>query len=168
MGAPIPIRYCSACGSKVRRQEAFGRTRPVCTACGRVHFQDPKVAATTLVLKDDRVLLVRRAQNPARGRWTLPGGFIDAGEDPAAAAERECLEETGLEVRVVGLVDVIYDDEHDEGVGIVIVYRAEIRGGRLSAQDDAESAAFFRPESLPPLAFKATKAALRSWLDTAA
>ena len=57
----------------------------------------PKVAAGVVLIDADRVLLVRRVNEPYRGRWTLPAGFVDAGEDPRRAAERECLEETGLQ-----------------------------------------------------------------------
>ena len=61
-----------------------------------------------LVEDDGQVLLVRRANEPQRGLWTLPAGFVDAGEDPVLAAERECLEETGLRVKITGLLDVIF------------------------------------------------------------
>jgi len=54
------------------------------------------VAVAVLIERDGKVLLVRRANTPQKGMWTLPAGFVDAGEDPAQAAERECLEETGL------------------------------------------------------------------------
>ena len=57
----------------------FGRERPVCPQCGWIHFADPKVAAAVLIEKDGRVLLVRRTNEPFRGLWTLPAGFINAG-----------------------------------------------------------------------------------------
>ena len=63
-----------------------------------IHFFDPKVAAAVLVERDGHVLLVRRVGEPFRGLWTLPAGFINSGDDPAEAAARERLEETGLSV----------------------------------------------------------------------
>lgn len=102
------------------------------------------------------MLLVRRSNDPQRGLWTLPAGFLDAGEDPARAAERECLEETGLQVQVVDLVDVMGGQEHARGAHILIVYRAEIVSGELRAGDDADRAAFFSRDQLPPLAFATT------------
>lgn len=86
----------------------------------------------------------------------MPAGFVDAGEDPAHAAERECLEETSLQVRVTALMDVIAGREHPHGADIIIVYRGEIVGGELCAGDDADQADFFDRLHLPPLAFKAT------------
>lgn len=142
----------------------FGKPRPVCSGCGHIHFQDPKVAAAALVIQDNQVLLARRANEPSRGLWTLPAGFVDAGEDPAKAAQRECLEETGLTVRVHQLVDVIAGREHPAGADIVIVYLAEVIEGELQPGDDADQAQFFPAGNLPPLAFKATHKALDHWL----
>lgn len=138
----------------------FGKPRPVCPACGFIHFSDPKVAAGVLVEENGAVLLVRRINEPQQGLWSIPAGFIDADEDPRAAAARECREETGLEVRISGLVGVIGGREHERGADIVIVYRAEISGGQLQAGDDADRAIFFPRASLPPLAFRATRIVL--------
>ncbi|HRJ75091.1 MAG TPA: NUDIX domain-containing protein, partial [Anaerolineales bacterium] len=95
--------------------EKFGKIRPVCPQCGFIYFQDPKVAAAVLIEKDSRVLLVRRVNEPFRGLWTLPAGFINADEDPAEAAARECLEETGLVVKIKNVLDVIAGREHERG-----------------------------------------------------
>jgi 8-oxo-dGTP diphosphatase len=85
---------------------------------------------------------------------------VDAFEDPARAAERECLEETGLVVKVTSLLDVIAGREHPRGADMVIVYCAEMQGGELKAGDDADEAGFFALEQLPPLAFEATRRVL--------
>lgn len=166
MSPPPAIKFCTQCGQPVEIRVEFGKPRPVCSACGHIHFQDPKVAAAALVIRDDRVLLVRRVNEPARGQWTLPAGFVDAGEDPARAAERECLEETGLKVHVRQLVDVIGGREHPAGADIVILYSAEVIEGDLKPGDDADRARYFSPEELPALAFKATHTALDHWLGS--
>ncbi len=118
------------------------------------------MAAGVLVEKDDQVLLVRRVNDPQRGLWSFPAGFVNAYEDPARAAERECLEETGLVVRATRLADLISGREHPRGADIVLVYEAEITGGQLAAGDDADQAAYFARDRLPPLAFRATRKAL--------
>jgi ADP-ribose pyrophosphatase YjhB (NUDIX family) len=104
--------------------------------------------------------LVRRTGEPFRGLWTLPAGFVDAGEDPARAAERECFEETGLSVRVRRVLDVIGGREHERGADFVIIYQADVLGGSLSPNDDADAVEWFEPGNLPPLAFSATRKAL--------
>jgi 8-oxo-dGTP diphosphatase len=140
--------------------DRFGRQREVCPNCGWIHFADPKVAAAILLEQDGRVLLVRRVNEPFRGMWTLPAGFVDADEDPARAAERECLEETGLTVRAVSVIDVIAGREHPRGADFVIVYRGEVVSGALQAADDADLAEWFTRDQLPSLAFRATVAVL--------
>lgn len=152
-----PIRFCPYCGTATEVRFLFGANRAVCPTCGWKHFDDPKVAAAVLVWVDGLVLLNRRVNEPQRGKWSLPAGFVDAYEDPARAAERECLEETGLQVHVTGLVDVIAGREHSHGADIFIVYTAEIIGGMLQAGDDADDVGFFPLEHLPPLAFETTR-----------
>jgi ADP-ribose pyrophosphatase YjhB (NUDIX family) len=115
------------------------------------------VAAAVLIEQDGRVLLVRRVNEPYRGLWTLPAGFVDAGEDPARAAERECLEETGLSVRVKYVLDVIAGREHERGADIIIAYQGEVLSGTLSPGDDADAVKWFTRDTLPPLAFAATR-----------
>jgi 8-oxo-dGTP diphosphatase len=144
------------CGARLALAERFGRLRPVCAACGWIYFADPKVAVAALIEQEERVLLARRANDPQRGLWTLPAGFVDAGEHPARAVEREVLEETGLVGRVTALLDVLYGLEHPRGAHILIVYRLEITGGELHSGDDVDQVAFFARDALPPLAFQTT------------
>ncbi len=148
------------CGAPLELQPKFGMPRPTCPTCGWIYFADPKVAAAALVEQDGRVLLTRRVNEPHQGEWSLPAGFVDAGEDPSRAAERECLEETGLRVRVTALIDVVAGREHDRGADIVILYRAVVVGGELRPGDDADQVGFFKRDALPPLAFQATRRAL--------
>jgi 8-oxo-dGTP diphosphatase len=131
-----------------------------CPACNWVYFEDPKVAVGVLVETKKGVLLVQRANEPGRGLWSVPAGFVDAYEDPARAAERECLEETGLRVAVDRLLGVIAGREHPHGADMLVAYRASVLGGVLCAGDDASQAAFFPRGALPALAFRATRAIL--------
>lgn len=158
-----PVNFCMVCGQQLEEREAFGRLRPACSACGYIHFEDPKVAVGVLVERDGQVLLVRRVNVPGQGEWTLPAGFIDAGEDPRVAAERECREETGLQIRVGELLDVLYALEHPRGASIFIVYRGQITGGAMNANDDVDQVGFFSADDLPPLAFSTTAQILERW-----
>jgi ADP-ribose pyrophosphatase YjhB (NUDIX family) len=158
--ADVEFNYCPRCGTKVNYENLYGKVRPVCPQCKWIHFVDPKVAAAVLIEQDGRVLLVRRAGEPFRGLWTLPAGFINGGEDPAEAAARECLEETGLSVHINGILDIISGKEHPRGADFIIVYHAEVTGGQLHPDDDADAAEWFVRENLPPLAFRATQIVL--------
>ena len=163
----LELNYCPRCGRALEDREAFGRVRRFCPACELVIFRDHKVAAGVLVAHEGQVLLVRRAAGPRQGFWSFPAGFVEFGEHPAVAAVRECREETGLEVEITGLLDVI-GPEPDGAASIVIVYCARPVGGELEAADDAGQAAFFTfdGDKLPPLAFRATRVALDKWRDS--
>jgi ADP-ribose pyrophosphatase YjhB (NUDIX family) len=151
------VKFCPLCGTEVQSSFRAGRLRPVCPFCGWVFFPDPKVAVVMVLMQADKVLLTRRVNTPQQGYWTFPGGFVDAGEDPVHAAERECLEETGLRVKVLKLLDVLSGQEHPRGSNILIVYLGQILAGEVRPGDDADRAEFFKLEKLPPLAFRSTQ-----------
>lgn len=130
------------------------RPVPVCTGCGRLHHLDPKVGVGAVVRDaEGRLLLVRRGVPPARGRWALPAGYVDADEDPREAAAREVLEETGLRVRCGEVVDVY---PGGGGASFFLAFAAELVGGTLAAADDVLDAGFFALDDLPELAFAST------------
>jgi 8-oxo-dGTP diphosphatase len=156
-----PIRYCPRCGKAVEDQVKFGKMRRVCPACGYVHFANPKVAVVTFLNQNREILLVKRGVDPERGKWALPGGFVDLGEDPQLAAVREAEEETGLTVEITGLLDVTFPPN---GV-IVISYAGKVIGGTLCAADDVEACCWFKPDDLPDLAFDSTRRLIGLWID---
>lgn len=160
-----PIRFCPQCGTPIETQITFGAERPTCPNCGYVHFYDPKVAVIAFVTQEDAVLLVKRGVDPEKGKWALPAGYVNYGEDPQAAVIRETLEETGLAIKVTGLLDVMhYVANH---AVIVIIYEGMVIGGELCAGDDAVDAAWFTDETLPPdVAFESTRKTLAKWRKT--
>jgi ADP-ribose pyrophosphatase YjhB (NUDIX family) len=108
------------------------------------------------VVKDGKVLLVRRGNEPGKGKWSLPGGRIRFGERSEEAALREMREETGLEVRlrrVVDVVDVFWRSEMGELLEhfVIVDFEAEVIGGELRPADDALDARWFSPEELKGL-----------------
>jgi 8-oxo-dGTP diphosphatase len=135
-----------------------GRPRRACTNCDFIHFTDPKVGVGVLVMHEGKLLLVQRIMKPEIGKWSIPAGFLDYGEDPKETAVREVLEETNLEVEITGLVDVYYNPDAitQGGASIFILYNATLIRGTLKAGDDAEAAQFFGPDELPELAFTST------------
>ena len=148
--------FCAGCGGRLGPE----RPHPVCTSCCRPAYRDPKVGAG-VVVRDDagRLLLVRRSVSPGRGLWSLPAGYVDADEDPRAAAAREALEETGLVVEVGAIIDVY---PGGGGASFFLAFSAVVVGGTLAPGDDASDAAFFADGQLPELAFASTAAAVRA------
>ncbi len=136
----------------------------MCTACEFVFYLDPKVAVGTIIrMPDSRLVLVRRAIEPGYGLWVFPGGYVDRGEELAAAAIREAREESGLDVSLDGLVNIY---SYAGTAPIIVVYAATALGGELCADDECLEARLFEPDTIPwdELAFRSTSEALRDYL----
>lgn len=102
-----------------------------------------------------RFLLVRRGNEPSRGRWSVPGGRVEPGESDAAATGREVLEETGLHVVVGDLVGSVERDSPDGGIYVIRDYRCTPLDGTdpsaVRAGDDADDAGWFTAEQMRTL-----------------
>lgn len=159
--APEEIAYCPRCATPLVTHLVGDKPRRVCPECGYIHFTDPKVGVGVLVAHEGKILLVRRTMNPERGKWSIPAGFLDHGDDPQATAIRETLEETNLHVAIEELLDVYHNPPQQGGASIFILYRARLLGGQLRPGDDADAAAFFAPDELPEIAFASTRAAIQ-------
>jgi len=153
-------RFCPACAYPLAAREAAGRLRPACLRCGRVVYYDPKVAATCIVERQGKVLMIRRGIQPGMGLWSIPGGYVDRGEVVEEAAAREVTEETGLEVKVERLVGLF--SELGQPV-IVASFAARETGGRLEAGPETLDVGFFPLDGLPPLAFPRDNEILALW-----
>jgi ADP-ribose pyrophosphatase YjhB (NUDIX family) len=114
---------------------------------GREYPRYPLVGVGAVVINNGKVLLVRRGNEPGRGKFSIPGGMVEAGEDPKVAVVRELEEETGLKGEVRLLLGVYQYVERD-GDGnvryhfILLDYLVEVKGGSLRASSDAEEAVF--------------------------
>lgn len=159
--APEEIAFCPHCGGSLKTRLVSDKPRRACPECGYIHFTDPKVGVGVLVVRHGKVLLVRRAMEPELGKWSIPAGYLDRGEDPKETAVREAQEETGLKVVIEGLVDVYYNPPQQGGASVFVLYRANLVGGLARAGDDADAVGFFGPDELPELAFASTHAAIR-------
>jgi 8-oxo-dGTP diphosphatase len=139
------------------------RLRSTCPACGRIQWRNAKPCAGALVIRNGKVLLVRRKIEPFRGYWDIPGGFCEVDEHPTETAQREVREETGLEIELTGLLGLWMDD-YEGNMTLNVYYLARPLTRRLQVGDDADGAAWFAPDSLPQnIAFANGRQALGAW-----
>ncbi len=122
----------------------------------RLYPDRPVAGVGAVVWREGQVLLVRRANPPRRGQWSLPGGAQEIGETVFEAARREVLEETGITIEVLGLVDVVDSIHRDEDRKVRYHYTlvdvfARASAGDAAAAGDAAEAAWFELGRLPPL-----------------
>ena len=94
--------YCPRCGQLLAPKMDGGRERPACSAadCGYIDFGSFSIGAAGVVLRGERALLVQRGQNPGKGSWQIPGGYVEHDEPIIPAVEREALEEAGIVAKV--------------------------------------------------------------------
>ncbi|MBI5031980.1 MAG: NUDIX domain-containing protein [Chloroflexi bacterium] len=124
----------------------------MCPSCGRTQYHNSRPCAGALIVKQNHVLLVRRAVEPAKKLWDLPGGFLEPGEHPLEGMLREVKEETGLDVRVIGLLGVYMDRYQFKGEDFFTLnhyYIVEPSGGTLRADDDVDAFEWFDLDHLP-------------------
>jgi ADP-ribose pyrophosphatase YjhB (NUDIX family) len=158
------VRYCPRCGSAATIK--FPRSI-TCDTCGYGAFYNPKpVACAIPANQDDDVYLLKRGFEPNRGRWSMPGGFVDLGESVEDAAIRETKEEIGLTIELRQLVGV-YSRSTDRIVVVVYAARAE---GTPTRTEEALEVQAFRPTTIPwdELAFWSDGRALRDYLGLVA
>jgi ADP-ribose pyrophosphatase YjhB (NUDIX family) len=154
---PIPTRdrFCPVCGGPLswRRVNAHDPERQVCERCGHVHYHNSKPCTEIVIVQNGRVLFLRRAHEPRKGYWDLPGGFMEPFEHPEDGARREAREETGLEVGLDGLLGAYldtYDDPQGGYAVVVLSYLAHVIGGALQpAPDEVDQVAWLAPEEFP-------------------
>ena len=160
--------HCTQCGERLEERlvgQHHEKTVPVCAACGAVHWIDPKVAAGCLIVRDGRVLLVKRAIEPGYGKWVFPGGHVDRGETLEAAALRETREECGALASIGGLVGVY---SYPGRPVVVAVYRATLlaESPEPFPADETLEVGWFTPAEIDglDLAFRSTADALAALL----
>jgi ADP-ribose pyrophosphatase YjhB (NUDIX family) len=167
----IPFRFCPYCQAELQTRRIpanDGRERRVCSACGFIQWGNSKASSSgILVGEDGRILLSRRATEPFKDMWDIPGGFLESGEHPAEGVVREFLEETRLEIAVTRMIGVYmdtYGPPPSEDT-LNFYYECRLIGGEMHPEDDVSELGWFEPKNLPgPLAFDNATQAYREWM----
>jgi len=162
---PPEYRFCPRCGAplKLRVIKDSEPERLVCEECSFIFYQGPKLVAAVIFELDGGIVLTQRAIEPGYGKWTFPGGFVERGERAEAAAEREALEEAGVELEageIIGLYS--YEDQ----VPVIAVFSGRVTGGEPKPLDETMAVKVFPRDGLPwsEMAFPSTEQALKDYL----
>jgi len=132
--------YCPKCGAKAFREDTEKSKR--CEACGFVYFMNPSASTVAVIMdEENRLLVVRRSKEPAKGTLDLPGGFCDCYETGEEGVRREILEETGLEVTETSYLFSLPNMYHFGGLDIPtldLFFLCKVKETRgATAMDDA-------------------------------
>lgn len=159
-------KHCVRCGGHLKlKQVKLGEPdRLVCVSCAFIQYLNPRVASGVILRQNSKLVLLRRAIEPAYGKWVFPGGFVDQGETLEHAAIREAEEEAGVEVSIDALVGAY---SYQGTPVVIIVYSGTIVGGTPQALDESIDMALFDRDEIPwdDLAFPSTSDALRHYLQ---
>src|SRR5215212_5616263 len=141
-------RFCPRCRSRLERREVKSGEpeRLVCQGCSFIFYQGPKLVAAAIFELGGEIVLIQRAIEPGYGKWTFPGGFVERGEVAERAAEREALEESGVEIEVTDVVGLY---TYEGQIPAIAVFSARITGGEPTPLDETMDVRNFPRDDLP-------------------
>lgn len=149
------LEFCSNCGEKNILGKIDGGNRYHCLHCNTIHYENPKPTSTLICVKENKLLLVKRAVEPGKGLWGLPGGFIELNETPDEGAIRELKEETNLDAVVNCQLGYTCHYNTMHGDILLLAFLMYVNDySKMKAGDDADDAKLFSLDNLPKLAFE--------------
>ena len=148
------LEFCSNCGKKNKFGRMDGNDRFYCPDCGAIHYENPKPTATLICPRGEEILLVKRAVEPGKGLWGLPGGFLENGETLETGAQRELMEETKLHCKIKQVLGTCSHFNTIFGDILLIGLVVQITDwSTMEAGDDAAEAVLINLQEKPKLAF---------------
>jgi ADP-ribose pyrophosphatase YjhB (NUDIX family) len=161
----MKFRFCPVCSDELIALESGpDRGRLGCRGEHFVDYENPAITAFAFVERDGCFLVLRRAQEPYRGQWELPGGFVEAGERPAESVTREVFEETGLHVEAPRIIGAYTSRYGDGGKWTVdVAFHCQASPGEVMVSAESMEAAWVSLDQIPPLAFAGERSAFEEF-----
>jgi len=153
---PPAYQYCPFCGRKLKTRTEERKRRKYCSFCHWTYYPHVDGAALAVILRRGRVLLVKRAREPYKNTWMFPAGFIEFGEAPWEACQREVEEETGLKMKKAKLQEVLQSTDDPRSPGhFVFVYRVEVLSGEIKTDlEENKDIAWFSLTTSPKIGWQ--------------
>ncbi|MBA0767743.1 hypothetical protein Gotri_016601 [Gossypium trilobum] len=160
------IKFCQGCGGPAKHEIPDGeeKIRAICTLCGKIAYQNPKMVVGCLIEHDRKILLCKRNIEPSLGLWTLPAGYLEIGESAAEGAIRETWEEAGAEVEVISpfaqldipLIGQTY-----------VIFLAKLKKPQFSPGPESSECCLFEVDDIPfdSLAFSSIFVTLNLYIE---
>jgi ADP-ribose pyrophosphatase YjhB (NUDIX family) len=138
--------------------------RAVCTACGTIHYENPRIVVGCVPEWQGRILLCQRAIEPRRGYWTTPAGFMENGETLQAGAARESLEEAEARVQIGSLVSITHVLHARQ---VHVNFRGKLIDGKFGVGAESLQVGLYEESQIPwdQIAFPSIEFALRSFIE---
>jgi ADP-ribose pyrophosphatase YjhB (NUDIX family) len=149
-----------------RVPQGDNRERLICAECGFIAYENPKIVVGSVVARDSRVLLCRRAIEPRRGFWTLPAGYLENGETVQEGAAREAREEANARIVIDGILAVYSISRLGQ---VQVIFRARFcedgADPPYAAGEESLDVGLFAWDSIPwtEIAFPSVRWALNAW-----
>jgi ADP-ribose pyrophosphatase YjhB (NUDIX family) len=160
------MKFCSACAHPVSLTIPDGDHLPryVCSGCGVIHYQNPRLVVGCVPEHQGKILLCRRAIKPRRGFWTLPAGFMENGESLQTGAARESMEEALARVEIGSLVAIVHVLRAQQ---VHVLFRAKLLNLDFGAGPESLEVALFDEREIPwpEMAFRSIDFGLKRYLD---
>jgi len=159
------FKFCPMCAAALIWDHVDGKDRLRCSSCEWIHYQNPVPVVACLVLnKDNKLLFIKRGVDPAKGKWALPGGYVEIDETFEEAGKRELYEETGIEGTSGKLVGVYLQESSAYGYVMIAGVEFTTENYDIKIGDDATDAKFMDTGSLPEVPFTSHKKLINNFL----
>jgi ADP-ribose pyrophosphatase YjhB (NUDIX family) len=141
--------YCYHCGGNLIQNSQAGFSREVCSQCGFIHYQQYKVGVAAIIFNDNKLLLLKRNQEPWKDHWYIPAGYVEIEETPEEAVHREVKEEAGFLVEILKFHTMLSYQDDPRGNGIILFYLCKKIGGEFIANEEISECGFFAVDEIP-------------------
>ncbi|KAH0689177.1 hypothetical protein KY289_016535 [Solanum tuberosum] len=160
------INFCQFCGGPNKHEIPDGeeKVRAICTRCGKITYENPKMVVGCLIEHDKKILMCRRKIHPSYGLWTLPAGYMEIGESAAEGAIRETWEEANAEVEVQSLfaqLDIPLIGQ------TYMIFLAKLKNPHFSPGPESSECQLFELDDIPydSLAFSSMLVTLNLYIE---